>query len=111
IVVTSIPLIYAYDDFDKPKDVYLAQNYPNPFNSSTTIQYSLTNPINAKLNIINLQGQTILTILNNFQSVGLNQYIWDGKDQIGQPVPAGVYIYQIYLDDGTTQSKKMIFLK
>jgi len=111
VVVTRIPLTYTHDDFDKPKDVYLEQNYPNPFNSSTIIQYSLANPINAKLNIINMQGQTILTILNKFQSVGLNQYIWDGKNQIGQPVPAGVYIYQICLDDGTTQSKKMIFLK
>ncbi|MBN2461831.1 MAG: T9SS type A sorting domain-containing protein, partial [Candidatus Cloacimonetes bacterium] len=74
----------------------LEQNYPNPFNPETTICYSLTGKEAARLTIWNIRGElirefTIASGLNN----QVDQIIWNGKDNKGKDMPAGIYFYSL----------------
>lgn len=93
-----------------PKAFALYQNYPNPFNPSTTIKYDLPRGSNVVLKIYNMLGQEIRTLINKHQTVGYKSLTWDGKDNLGQLVSSGIYIYR--LQAGTEiQSNNMLFLK
>jgi len=85
-------------------------NYPNPFNPSTTILFSLTQPENVKLQIFNVSGQIVKTLLNENKSVGSHVVTWDGLDDYGYGVTSGTYIYRINTDN-QSKTKKMILLK
>ncbi|MCZ7557793.1 MAG: T9SS type A sorting domain-containing protein [Bacteroidia bacterium] len=77
----------------------LAQNYPNPFSSSkssmTTIGYTLPNAGHAVMKIYNLLGKEIRTIVNESRPAGRSTAVWDGRDNTGRIVPAGVYMYKL----------------
>ncbi len=89
----------------------LKQNYPNPFNPSTKIEYELKEAGNVNLAIYNLLGQKIRTLLHNeYTTILINLEEWDGTDDNGNIVPAGIYFYRIKCDE-YTQTKKMIFLR
>jgi hypothetical protein len=91
-------------------DYNLAQNYPNPFNPSTTIKYSLRTTSYVTLKIFSLLGEEISTLVNQQESLGAKEVIWNGKDNQGNLVPSGVYIYS--LDAGEYhESRKMILMK
>lgn len=70
----------------------LAQNYPNPFNNNTKITYSLSNQAKVLVNIYSLLGQQIRTLVNGTKDAGTGSVIWDGKDDMGNLVSAGVYL-------------------
>ena len=93
-----------------PNQFELNQNYPNPFNSSTSIQYFLPKYIYVNINIYDLIGNHIKSLMNNYQNAGHNIISWDGTNQLGQSVSAGIYIYTIEAEE-FNQSKKMLFLK
>jgi hypothetical protein len=93
-----------------PDVFFLSQNYPNPFNPATTISYGLPQASEVKVQVFNLLGQKIVTLVDEPQEAGLKSVIWDGKDSFGQTVSSGVYFYKI--DAGSFhQSKKMVMLK
>jgi flagellar hook assembly protein FlgD len=93
-----------------PLQYYLEQNFPNPFNPSTTIQYNLPNQEQVKLNVYNVLGQLVKTLVNSFQSAGFHSVIWDGSNNNGQKVSSGIYFYKI--DAGKfINIKKMILIK
>jgi hypothetical protein len=74
----------------------LAQNYPNPFNPETTIEYSIPEgPSNSAvtLEIYNLLGQKVRTLVNTTQTAGFYTVRWDGRNDGGQIAPSGVYLY------------------
>jgi hypothetical protein len=88
----------------------LEQNYPNPFSGVTSIPYSLTKANRVELSIYNIKGQLVKTLVSDFQNSGKYQLTWDGSDNQGKPVSAGIYPYKV--SNGTfTSSKKMILLK
>ena len=96
----------ANDTLNPELDLF---NYPNPFNPTTTISFNLSteNTENTELYIYNLRGQQIrqFSIFNNQSSI-----IWDGTDQMNQPVSSGIYFYK--LRSGTyTSTKKMLLMK
>jgi hypothetical protein len=93
-----------------PGQYQLFQNYPNPFNPNTTIQYALIETGKVSLKIYNLLGQEIRTLVNNTQDAGYQTIQWDGRDDIGQSVASGIYIYRLETD-GYVSTKKMILLK
>jgi hypothetical protein len=93
-----------------PDEYSLAQNYPNPFNPSTTIRYGLPKEGHVTLKIYNLTGQEVRTLVDDFQSAGLRTITWDGKDNLGQQVPSGVYLYRIVARD-YNQTRRMILMK
>lgn len=93
-----------------PVEYSLSQNYPNPFNPETTIEYTLPKPGFVVLKIFDILGQEVKTLVNEFQEQGAKSVTWDGKNNHGQLVPSGVYLYKI-VTDGFTQSSKSILLK
>ena len=88
----------------------LYQNYPNPFNPVTTLGYDL--PEDGLVNIIvyDMLGNVVKNLVNDYQSSGYKIVQWDAKNNQGQPVSAGVYLYSIEARD-FRQTKKMILLK
>lgn len=93
-----------------PKDFLLEGNYPNPFNPSTTIKFELPRRQNVELNIYNMLGDKVRTLVNNVLPSGENKIVWDGKDENNNVVSSGVYIYTLRMED-KIYSSKMILLK
>jgi len=87
----------------------LFQNYPNPFNSSTYIPFAIDSGGHVILDIYNVTGQKIRTLVNGYYPRG-NIVAWDGKDDRNRVVASGIYIYQIRFRN-LVQSKKMIIIK
>ena len=85
-------------------------NYPNPFNSSTTIPYSVFKDDVVNVNIYDLVGNRVKLLIDENKSVGTYTINWNGKNENGIPVSAGIYIYSIEAGD-FKHTKKMIFLK
>ena len=86
------------------------RNYPNPFNPSTTIEYSLSRPSSVQINIYNQAGQLIRLLKNEPTQAGEHSILWNGKDDRGDSVVSGVYIYQLKTVEKTF-SKKMLLLQ
>lgn len=78
-----------------PEDFILLQNYPNPFNSMTKIIYRLRNPCHVSLQIYNMRGELVTTLINADQKAREHQMSWDGRNDSGQPVAAGIYICRL----------------
>ena len=74
---------------------HLMQNCPNPFNPQTKIKFSLPSTEFVHLEIFNIEGQKIRSLINNVYNSGKHSVLWDGKDDKGNNVSSGVYIYQI----------------
>ncbi|NOR87180.1 MAG: T9SS type A sorting domain-containing protein [Bacteroidales bacterium] len=85
-------------------------NYPNPFRTNTTIRYQLPLSINVCIDIFDIQGKKIRSLLNEHQEQGSHTVVWDGKNEIGTEVKKGVYYYNITADKFFSSSK-MIFIK
>ncbi len=102
--------IDADDNTVTPSNVHLRQNYPNPFNPETRIQYSLEEATNLTLEIYNVKGQKIRTLIKEHQLPGEHETIWNGTDDNNIPVSSGVYFYKVSTDH-TNKSRKMVLLK
>lgn len=88
----------------------IKQNYPNPFKVATTIEYVLPEPAHTKLEIYNIRSQKVKTLVNSRQSAGKKQVIWDGKNNNGNVLAAGIYYSQIKTDK-YTKIRKMILTR
>ena len=88
----------------------LKQNYPNPFNRQTNFEFSLFEDGEAVLEIFDLRGKKIKTLLKQGMTRGEHKTFWDATDFRESPVPAGVYFYRLKLN-GKIQSKKMLVIK
>ena len=94
----------------------LMQNFPNPFNPSTTIKYALPKESNVELRIYDIMGREIKSLVNNSQTAGYKEVVWDGKNNNGEQAASGIYIYRIKaksLDDFriSEKSAKLILMK
>ena len=106
------PLIGGVLDIQTtPTEFALLQNFPNPFNPETTIGYELAESADVTLQIYNVVGQVVRTLMaSESQSVGRYQVRWDGMDDRGMPVSSGIYFYQ--LSAGKFQDvRKLMLLK
>jgi len=88
----------------------LSQNYPNPFNSSTIISYQIPKSINVSIEIYNILGQKVASLVDNKQNAGRYQIQWEGKNQEGEDVTSGLYILRFSTSD-FVQSKKLLLLR
>ncbi len=88
----------------------LHQNYPNPFNPLTTIKYNLLHSRHVTLEVYNILGQKVKTLVNTKQEMGLHTVVWDAKDNFDRKAASGIYIYQLSVG-GYIFSKKMTLLK
>jgi hypothetical protein len=88
----------------------LERNYPNPFNPTTTLSFSLPSEMVCKLEIYNVRGQKVKTLLNESLQSGRHTILWDGKDAFGRSVSSGVYFYRLDTPN-RTQTSKMLLMK
>lgn len=95
----------------------LKQNYPNPFNSLTTIPFTVhckqqteNNPIHITIDVYNVLGRKVKTILDQEKSPGEYQALWNGKDQEGKDVGSGIYFCKLSSED-LILIKKMVLLR
>jgi subtilisin family serine protease len=88
----------------------LDQNRPNPFRGQTAIKYQLPSQSPVRLNIYNISGQLVRTLVNAKQLPGHYNIIWNGRDNSGRPVSAGVYFYRLNAGDASL-TRKMVLLK
>jgi hypothetical protein len=93
-----------------PTQFTLAQNYPNPFNPSTSIVFGLPNTGQVTIDIYNLQGAHVRSLATGTFAAGYQTVTWDGRDNSGQSVSAGTYLYRLQAE-GLALTKKMIYLK
>ncbi len=93
-----------------PSSIELMQNYPNPFNPSTSISYTISNNSMVQLNIFNINGQTISTLVNEQKDPGTYNIEWDGKNSSGTNVSSGIYLYRL-TSGNIINTKKMILLR
>jgi len=99
VEVAAIPTVFA-----------LEQNYPNPFNPSTTIRYQIPNDASVNLVIYNVQGQKIRTLVGKEQKSGYYSVVWDGRNDAGQTVSTGLYLYRVQAGSFVA-TQKMLMLK
>jgi hypothetical protein len=93
-----------------PEKFQLFQNYPNPFNPTTVIKWELTVDSKVALSIFGLLGQRVRNLVNERQTAGTHQVVWDGKDNNGKLVPSGIYFYRLRVGDNT-KSKKLYLIR
>ncbi|MCP4632571.1 MAG: T9SS type A sorting domain-containing protein [candidate division Zixibacteria bacterium] len=99
-----------------PKSEILQQNYPNPFNPTTTIRYILPDigaqPAEVKVEIYNLLGEKVKTLVEERKYPSNYSVTWDGSDNNGNQVSSGVYFYNIkFWGIAITPAKKMVLVR
>jgi len=97
-------------DVSLPGEFALHQNYPNPFNPSTVITYDLATDSNVRLDIFDIMGRNVKTLVNEKQIGGRHIVSWDANDQFGQAVSAGVYLTRLHTGNKVF-TQKMILMK
>ncbi|NIT56749.1 MAG: T9SS type A sorting domain-containing protein [Aliifodinibius sp.] len=93
-----------------PTDFKLDQNYPNPFNPETVIEFRVPEQGQVELSVYNTLGQKVRTLVNDVRSPGTYRVLWDGRDQAGNRVSSGMYLYQLRGKNALI-TKKMILIK
>ncbi len=93
-----------------PTGFGLTQNYPNPFNPETTFGFSIPVRANVLVEIFNIAGQKVRTLLDKTVSAGQHQISWNGENSSGKKVTSGVYLYRLSSGE-LTDSRKMILIK
>ena len=109
--------------FEVVTDYVLEQNYPNPFsqiprfagNPTTEISFALPEAGTVKLQIYDLLGNVVRTLVNDHRSAGLHEVIWNGRNGAGEAVAGGVYLYRLTIERNgaapVVMTKKMTILK
>ncbi|MCC7429888.1 T9SS type A sorting domain-containing protein, partial [bacterium] len=111
LFTTKIPTVLSVSDKNQVvKDYKLSQNYPNPFNPSTKIDFSIPSKAKIELEIFNVLGQKVKTLVSKALPSGNYSAVWNGTDNAGNLVGSGVYFYRLKSGD-FAETKKMVFLK
>jgi hypothetical protein len=95
----NVPLSYALD-----------QNYPNPFNPSTMITYSVPQKVSVRIDIYNILGQRVSSLVNQEQVAGTHSLVWNGHDNRNIQVSSGVYFLKMQAGS-FSDIKKMLLMK
>jgi hypothetical protein len=88
----------------------LSSNYPNPFNPETRIEYFIPSACHVRLDIFNVLGQHVRTIVDEDQVAGENTVAWDGQNHRGETVTSGIYLYRLEAGE-FIQSRKMVLIR
>ena len=93
-----------------PQAWTLGQNYPNPFNPSTIIPYQMPTAASVRLEVFNVLGQRVATLVDGERSAGAHTAVWDATDAVGQAVGAGVYFYRLRSAGLPTLTRRMVLV-
>jgi len=99
-----------------PSTFQLEANYPNPFNPETVISFQLPVSSEVKLAIYSITGQLVRTLVDGEMAVGRHSLHWDGRNELGRVVVAGMYLYKIVVESENgnhlfTQTRRITLLK
>ena len=94
----------------EPRNYQLFQNYPNPFNAETIIKYQLPTQTKVTLRIFNILGQLVITLTDKKQPAGQYEIRWNGKDENGMTMPAGIYFANLR-EDYSSKLIKMVLIR
>jgi len=106
----STMIIEIDEGNDYAETFVLSNSYPNPFNHATTIKYDLIGDVHVEIQIFDVVGQSIKTLVNELKGAGNHSVRWNGTDEKGTIVTSGVYIYRIQAGD-FINSKKMVLIR
>jgi len=95
----------------KPDQYELLQNYPNPFNPETVIGFRIKEVAHVKIEIYNVLGQKVKTLVNKELQAGLHNVVWNGRTEMGKTVSSGVYLYRMIAGGKAIGVKKMVLLR
>ncbi len=105
----SLALPGAAGTSSLPRRTTLLQNYPNPFNPSTVIPYQLSTQAHVRLEVFNVLGQLVATLVDQEVSAGVYTAIWRGTDGAGRAVAAGLYFYRLRGGD-LSETRRMVLV-
>jgi len=109
IYTTNVTSVEGSDPLPLVAELEL-RAYPNPFNTSTLISYSLSIRTHVKLEVFNLAGQKVASLVDEIQSPGRKSIMWEGLDDRGQPVSSGIYFCKISCNN-LTKTERMALLR
>lgn len=92
-----------------PSDAIQASTYPNPFGVDASIRFSLATSDRVKVSIFNVLGQEIRRLFDATRPDGMHEVVWDGRDDVGARVVAGLYVYQIRTSSGAVAGTMTFF--
>ncbi|MCK5832481.1 T9SS type A sorting domain-containing protein [bacterium] len=98
------------DDAKLPTEYALSANKPNPFNATTEFTVALPEKAHVKVEVFNLLGKKVNTIVDSEKEAGYQRVIWNGRDAQGRDVPSGLYLYKVSAGD-FRQTRKMTLIK
>ena len=110
VFVIDFPTGIARIDNEVPSEFALLQNFPNPFNPETRIQYKVPVHSDVKVEVYNIHGGKIRTLVDGSHAPGSYMLTWNGKDDGGHQMPSGIYFYRI-TSDQFTSTKRMTLMK
>ena len=93
-----------------PAEFALQQNYPNPFNPLTDIRFSLPEPARVRLDVYDILGRNVATLIDESLEAGEHIVQWDGRNVGGRDVASGIYFYRIVTKD-FVETKKMVLIR
>jgi hypothetical protein len=93
-----------------PTATALMQNFPNPFNPSTTLTFDVAQAGNVSIQVYDVSGRLLATLLNSYKEIGRHRVEWNGKNANGSLVPSGIYFYRMRAA-GFEVTKKMILVR
>ncbi len=99
------------DDSVPTRQTALGLAHPNPFNPSTTIEFALAGPDNARLDVYTLDGRHVRTLVNRSLGAGPHSVTWDGTDRTGRTVGSGTYFYRLTTASGFSEAGRMVMVK
>ena len=98
------------NEFAARRKFELYPNYPNPFNATTRIEYFLMKNTHVNLTVYNLLGEEIRLLINEKQTIGKKSILWDGRNNDGEAVATGIYVYRL-MTGNEIRNRKMIYIK
>jgi hypothetical protein len=101
---------FTEEEETRPTGFSVSQNYPNPFNPVTNFKFSLLQASHVKIEIFNILGQKVKTLVDKDMRAGIYLVDWDGMDERGVRASSGVYFYRIVAGE-FSDIRKMVFLK
>jgi len=106
----GMPPMSDSDETLTPIKSQLLSNYPNPFNPTTTIVFEMAGEGQVSIDVFNIKGQKIRTLVNGVRGAGNHTVVWDGNDAGGRAMSSGVYFYRM-TSGGYAKTRKMLMLK
>jgi hypothetical protein len=110
-IVLDVSDVKVIDNGDLPTEFALEQNYPNPFNPITTINFDVPEKSHIKLEVFNVLGQKVTTLVDEEKAANSYSIEWDGHSDGGNHVASGIYFYRLSAGDNVVTTKKMMLLK